>query len=449
MRTEAQLRRAAAHAGVTIHEVFTVETPYGPTLSSEWSCDDGWQAARFLRELALEDANDPDVWKIAERIRQLARGGDLRRTLHQYVFENVRFEPEDIETFQSPLHTLLSGVGDCDDHAGLIIAVAWALGLQAELVFLEEGGQPAHVFVCFFDGGMWTPAETTIAALYGEPPLLAAERLGESTRPDLSGIPVTVDRKQLTIAGLGDLPDVSELARGIVDSALTANANFGGAAPIIGSKTRWQDDPDNTREAYRLFQAAAPIAPDSMLQILLAVAALETGIGKNLGGNNYGAIVCTDCSVPDTPASLPPQGTCCPSCVLATDRTRAGDPTRRWRCFQAWPTKADAAASFVKLMYARAPSTLSTGNADKVAAEMYKNHYYGYGDQVSPGEKARTIALYAQAIAGAASVIAKHLEQNVLVSRSTTRTSAIAWVGLGAATIGIAWTGYSSWKESA
>lgn len=203
MRTEAQLRRCAEVAGVTIHEVYTADTPHGPTLSSEWSCDNGWQAARFLRELSISDANDPDVWELAEHIRKLANGGCLRRAIHRYVSENVRFEPEDVETFQNPIYTLLSGVGDCDDHANLIISVAWALGLEAELVFLEEGGQPAHVFVCFFDGGMWTPAETTIAALYGEPPLLAAARLGEHTRPDLSGVPVTVDRKELRIAGIG------------------------------------------------------------------------------------------------------------------------------------------------------------------------------------------------------------------------------------------------------
>jgi lysophospholipase L1-like esterase len=203
VRTEATLRRAAARSGVTIHEVFTVQTEHGPILSSEWSCDDGWQAARFLRELSLEDADDPDVWALAEHIRKLAGSRDLRRTLHEYVLGNVRFAPEDVETFQNPLYTLLSGVGDCDDHANLIIAVAWALGLEAELVFLEEGGQPAHVFVCFYDGGMWTPAETTIAALYGEPPLLAAERLGVESRPDLSGLPVTADQKRLTIAGIG------------------------------------------------------------------------------------------------------------------------------------------------------------------------------------------------------------------------------------------------------
>lgn len=203
MRTRAMLERAAARSGVRILSVYMAESAFGPQLSCEWDADDGWQAARFLRALTVEDSRDLDVMANAHRIREAcgprATDGDVMRAIFAYHQKHLRFEPEEVETFQGPIYTLLSGVGDCDDHANSVTAHAWALDLPAELVFLEEQGQPAHVFSAFFDAGMWQPAETTIAAVYGEPPLLAAKRLGIDARPDLSGEPVDCDRKPLTI----------------------------------------------------------------------------------------------------------------------------------------------------------------------------------------------------------------------------------------------------------
>lgn len=208
MRTEADLRAAAAAAGLTVDLVERVPVAGGRTaLAARMRFSDPWAAARLLYLLSEEDAADPSVraWSLAilkatARQEGLSLGptitGELRdafaRALHANVQAHVKFLHEPEETFQSAAVTMQTGAGDCDDHARLLYALAGAGGVPAKLVFFEEpdtggglptvvlgpGTQPVHVVAMLQDSdSTWRWAETTIDAAYGEEPHEALARL--------------------------------------------------------------------------------------------------------------------------------------------------------------------------------------------------------------------------------------------------------------------------------
>lgn len=149
-------------------------------LTSKLIVKDGWAASRLLLEMSREDAADPEIRQVALTFRR-DNGSDDRtaRALHAFVRDTVLFVPEPVETFQSARYTLFSvRCGDCDDSARALFALAMAAGLRVRLAFLEQQGQPAHVWAQIYHDGSWHHAETTIAASYGEEPRAALARLG-------------------------------------------------------------------------------------------------------------------------------------------------------------------------------------------------------------------------------------------------------------------------------
>jgi hypothetical protein len=86
------------------------------------------------------------------------------KAIYRYVASHIRFQrdPIGIETVQSPLFTLRLGVGDCDDQAALVAALALAVGLPARL--RAVGYSPdnlSHIWAEIFAGDRWYPADTT------------------------------------------------------------------------------------------------------------------------------------------------------------------------------------------------------------------------------------------------------------------------------------------------
>lgn len=202
MRTHADYEAAASEAGVRITELGYALDPWGDEVPyALFDMGDGWGAARFLDAITKRDARDADVIALARQITRGLSRKEFSRELARWVPAHVRYVEEEIETFQSPIFTVRLGYGDCDDHAAIVTACGKALDLPVELAFLDDGGQPGHVFSCFYEQGTWTPAETTIAAYYGEPPLEAAVRLG-IPRGDIKGRALTADQKPISIAGL-------------------------------------------------------------------------------------------------------------------------------------------------------------------------------------------------------------------------------------------------------
>ena len=181
--TQEELLGAATRAGATI-EWRTVDEDGTPRALV--MCTDGWMAARYLAELCADDVGRPNLAASIKAIRdaQLVRGGmwtqeDCAREIQRVVKESIRFAYEDGEIFQSTAHTAQIGVGDCDDHARIVVGLCRAGGLRARLAFLAPPGEgPAHVAAQAFANGAWRWLETTCDANYDEHPFAAAHRLG-------------------------------------------------------------------------------------------------------------------------------------------------------------------------------------------------------------------------------------------------------------------------------
>jgi hypothetical protein len=316
--------------------------------------------------------------------------------------------PEEIETFQGAAFTWNQRAGDCDDHVRLTYALAKAAGLPVRLAFLQRSGQPAHVFAEMGHAGAWHATETTIAALYGEPPVEAARRLGIRTRPDLSGDVVTLASPQLGAVS-GDPPP-----------------------PRLGGT--WRNDPAWVQWAARLFARMSPVPlGPAGVQVALAVAAYETGIGRNLPGWNFGGVMCggtwrhgvvaSTTKTDFTGAKSGPTSTtpivCPPGCTLGTDITQR-DGIRRWVCWQKWATPEDGARAWLSTLTYHAGAALETGDADAIAGEMYRakgQAQTGYFGGATPSGSANVQA-YADGLAALGAIAARLLQQPVLVKRT-------------------------------
>jgi len=166
---------------------------------------DNAHAIELLNGLAWDAADgrytkepDADVGAIGEMFRVkwnkraalegLAPSPELlARDLHAYVKETIAFVDETGEKFRSPSLTMRLGCGDCDDHAGLLVALGTAAGLGARAVPVENtAGQIVHVAAQLQHDGDWHWAETTFAAEYGAEPRAEAKRLG-ILRDDVAG----------------------------------------------------------------------------------------------------------------------------------------------------------------------------------------------------------------------------------------------------------------------
>lgn len=90
-----------------------------------------------------------------------------------------RSDPRGQEWFQHPVYTLFYG-GDCEDLAGLFMALGKAVGLETDVVWINQPGKPLnHVSAKVRVGDEWLWAEASVkGALLGEHPYAAIARLG-------------------------------------------------------------------------------------------------------------------------------------------------------------------------------------------------------------------------------------------------------------------------------
>lgn len=108
---------------------------------------------RHMRALALGAQTS---WPLRRLVEELCRG--LRgkcylselAALFYFVCENVRYQrdPRTVELVKTPEATLATGVGDCDDIATLIAALALLSGSEARYVTagFRPDGVHTHVF---------------------------------------------------------------------------------------------------------------------------------------------------------------------------------------------------------------------------------------------------------------------------------------------------------------
>ena len=197
LRTKETLARAVRLVGGKLVSTGSLEEAGREFLTGYIEVRDGWDAAKLLLELSVEDSGDPHIRQVALDFRnRYVTDGDTARAIWSYVRQNVRFIREKIETFQSADYTLFAArAGDCDDHARAVFALASAAGLRARLSLLVKEGQPAHVCTQIFHDDAWHNAETTVPAVYGEDPRDAGKRLGGG-RVDLFA------KKAVTLEGI-------------------------------------------------------------------------------------------------------------------------------------------------------------------------------------------------------------------------------------------------------
>lgn len=154
-------------------------------------CDSHRAKVKFLDELARHGGTRCTVVRNVVELVAAEHGGGwgLICALHALVRDGVENLGEPVEMFSPAARTLALGVGDCDDQAIALQALLIAAGFRAAPDVLppwSSGRPPTHVAPRVHFGGRWLWLEPTIDAEPGEPPLVAARRLGVTDRGDIA-----------------------------------------------------------------------------------------------------------------------------------------------------------------------------------------------------------------------------------------------------------------------
>jgi hypothetical protein len=369
------LRQAIVTSGCTVTRWVDDGWP------TEFDCDDAWAKVRILDALAWTDARyDPVVRRLAVAIVGSAPDttpARLAARIHAAVKARVRYLGEGIETFQPSRQTWRLGLGDCDDTARLVAALARSIGLRAEVLGLAGGdGDPVHAVARV--EGLWCDA--SLAAHPGEHPLRARQRLLAAGRPLYNYRP-----------GMGD-------AAGDAASRVQGRAALSAAWDSLGG---------------------LPAKTTAALQMAQAVARVEGGYAEgcwphcpevchNAGGLQLpGSPVTHDGSIPVCPPGSAP-------CV-DTHPNADGSNTSFGVCFMTYPTQAAGLAAFLQRLIVthETADVIGSGDADAMSRAMYASHYFG-GYGATDEER---IAGYADGIASWAQQIASSLGEPNLIAR--------------------------------
>jgi hypothetical protein len=309
-RTTSDLQAAAARAGAVLVSTRAVVLRDGSTvIAGRFAFSDPWAAARLLDILAEQDAGDPMVaawareilFATADQLGEPLDSPEVRdafaQALHANVQQQIRFEPEIGEQFQSARATMIEGVGDCDCHARLVHALARSQGLGSCLRYFEHDGEPTHVVAALETSGGPAWAETTIGALFGEHPQKAYRRLG---------LEATGDRPD--IAGLGSMSgdDVRALQEAVKAQTTNISAAVLACAPKLDAATL-ADWYNQAARAIAFVSADVPtfFGLDAMYQQGRVIFdALETTWPERLAAAGCGPVV----QLKQVPAPAPPAG---------------------------------------------------------------------------------------------------------------------------------------------
>lgn len=87
------------------------------------------------------------------------------KTLHRYVQKRIQYvrDIRGVETIATPLVTIQTGQGDCDDQAVLLASLLESIGHRTRFVAIRQNsfGDFTHVFTETKIGQEWIPLETT------------------------------------------------------------------------------------------------------------------------------------------------------------------------------------------------------------------------------------------------------------------------------------------------
>lgn len=104
------------------------------------------------------DPNDPFVIAKVDELTE-GMGGDqdaMKLVLFEYVQENVEYKHDpawQTDWVQPPVYTLMTGEGDCDDHAVALVSMMLRAGVDAQLcdAYVESYEYPDHLTVASGD----------------------------------------------------------------------------------------------------------------------------------------------------------------------------------------------------------------------------------------------------------------------------------------------------------
>lgn len=128
---------------------------------------------RFPREFARQYLYDsPGIQVRAAEVKDLAKkvGGQIKHpwdkalAFHRWVWENIRSR---VGRYTSVVAAIRDGVGDCEEHASVFVALCRASGIPARLVWVPNHNWAEFLLVD--EGGKehWIPAHTSCYTWFG------------------------------------------------------------------------------------------------------------------------------------------------------------------------------------------------------------------------------------------------------------------------------------------
>lgn len=407
-------------------------------MPAEFDCPDTASKVRLLDAAAWAEARyDRRLRPIAVKIASQSPSTDplaLARAIHRAVKCRVRYLGEGIEAFQPACQTWSTGLGDCDDSARLIVALARSLDLAAGFVVM---GDPAGVqHICAMILGRW--ADATLDARFGEHPIAAFRRLRAAGRPTRN---FTRPNTCYPSEFVPDEDDASERARRLaykkpfhkrVDHRPVREARSARhvkrvsarrSSSFAGMSGEGFGGVDESRVETRAILSAAwdagsgfPPKTAAALQAAQAIAKFEGAGGEGCWNrcpgvcHNWGAIQMR--GSPIVQGDIQPDN--CPDGSAPCTDTHP-DGTKYGVCFKTYASREEGGTDYLQtllIQFGIGP-VIGSGDADLIATQMIRNHYAGSHGAT----EAERIANYAVAIASNAAEVGQSLGEGALVTR--------------------------------
>jgi transglutaminase-like putative cysteine protease len=119
--------------------------------------------------LARQYKTDLNIRTLAGDLTQPCAPKDRRaelKALHRFVRDSIRYvnDVDGVETLQTPVQTLRTQRGDCDDKATLLCSLAASVGYATRFCAIEvrDQGYFSHVMAQLKLGQGWINAETIL-----------------------------------------------------------------------------------------------------------------------------------------------------------------------------------------------------------------------------------------------------------------------------------------------
>jgi transglutaminase-like putative cysteine protease len=141
----------------------------------------GWQGTRatlrIMSRMVRHFKKDIQIRSLAQNIVSDVPGHKnwtaQIKSLHAYVRDNVQYvrDVRGIETLATPIKTLETMQGDCDDQAVLLASLLESIGHPTRFVAMKHStfGPYVHVYTETKIGANWYPLETTEKFAAGKP----------------------------------------------------------------------------------------------------------------------------------------------------------------------------------------------------------------------------------------------------------------------------------------